>query len=104
MGNADYGIIQWDPLFATAKDAEPYDKREYGGQMRECAEACLALCNDIDAVNDFVVCLMSGVYTLQSYYEGDASEFDSGPYESIEIGYLLRKIRSAIVAETRRSS
>ena len=90
MGNADYGIIQWDPLFATAKDGEPYDKREYGGQMRECAEACLALCNDIDAVNDFVVCLMSGVYTLQSYYEGDASEFDSGPYESIE-NWILPK-------------
>ena len=52
--------------------------------MREYAEACLALCNDIDAVNDFLVCLMSAVYRLQSYYDGDASEFDSGPYQSVE--------------------
>lgn len=104
MGNADYGIIQWDSMFATAKDGEPYDKREYGGQMREYAEACLALCNDIDAVNDFLICLISALYRLQSYYDGDTSEFDSGPYQSVETGYFLRKTRSAIAAEIRRSS
>jgi len=68
-------MSEWDPLFATANGGSPYNKRQYGGAMRECAEACLSLCNDVDAINDFVVCLMSAVYTLQSFYEGDASEF-----------------------------
>jgi hypothetical protein len=53
--------------------------------MRESAEACLALCNDVDAVNDFVVCLMCAVYTLQSYYEGDDSESRPGLQESSKI-------------------
>ncbi len=69
-------ISDWDPLFVTAKNDAPYDKRDYEGQMRECAEACLALCNDVDAMNDLVVCLTSSAYALQSFYEGDASRTD----------------------------
>lgn len=70
-------MSDWDPLFATANDGNPYNKRQYGEAMRECAEACLSLCNDVDAINDFVVCLMSAVYALQSFYEGDSSELIS---------------------------
>lgn len=51
--------------------------------MRECTEACLALCNDVDAVNKFVVGLMSSAYALQSFYEGDASTFDVGLLEAL---------------------
>lgn len=61
-------MSDWDPLFSIS------NKREYGGAMRECAEACLALCNDVDSSNDFVVSLLSSVFALQSFYEGDASE------------------------------
>ena len=68
-------ISDWDPLFAGANGGNSSGKRQYGEAMRECAEACLALCNDVDAVNDFVVSLMSEVYCLQSFYEGDASKF-----------------------------
>lgn len=52
-------ISDWDPLFVTAKNDAPCNKRDYEGQMRECADACLALCNDVDAMNDLVVCLAS---------------------------------------------
>lgn len=69
-------MSDWDPLFATANNDNPYSKRDYGGKIRECAEACLALCNDVDAVNEFVVALMSSAYVLQSVYEDDASAFD----------------------------
>lgn len=74
-------MSEWDPLFATGNDDSPYNKRQYGGAMRECAEACLSLCNDVDAINDLVVSLMSAVYTLQSFYEGDASELDRAVQE-----------------------
>ena len=73
FGFSTMTIAEWDPLFTTARSSGPYHKREYGGQMRECAEACLALCNDVDAINDFVVCLTSSAYALQSFHEGDAS-------------------------------
>ena len=36
-------ISDWDRLFVTAKNDAHYYKN-YEGQMRECAEACLALC------------------------------------------------------------
>lgn len=60
-------MSDWEPLFATANNDNPYNKRDYGGKMKECAEACLALCNDVDAVNEFVVALMSSAFVLQSY-------------------------------------
>ena len=85
IGNADFKLTQWDTSFAIAQDGEPHNKRDYGGQMRESAEACLALCNDVDTVNDFVVCLMCAVYTLQSYYEGDDSKPRPDPQESSKI-------------------
>ena len=74
FGLSSMTISDWDPLFATANDGKGCSKRQYGEAMRECAEACLALCNDVDAINDFVVSLMSAVYCLQSFYEGDASK------------------------------
>lgn len=67
-------VADWDPLFATNKDGVEWSKRQSGENSRECAEACLALCNDIDSVNDFVIALMSAAYALQSFYEGDTSE------------------------------
>ena len=74
FGLAIMTYSDWDPLFASANESTPYTKRQYGSAMRECAEACLALCNDVDAVNDFVVSLMTTAYCLQSFYEGDASK------------------------------
>lgn len=67
-------VADWDPLFATNKDGDKWNKRQSGESSRECAEACLALCNDIDSVNDFVISLMSAAYALQSWYEGDTSQ------------------------------
>ena len=67
-------MLDWDPLFAATDNNNPYNRREYGAKMRECTEACLALCNDVDAVNEFVVTSMASAYVLQSVYEGDASK------------------------------
>ena len=73
FGLAVMTMSDWDPLFAS-EDGNPFGKREYGGAMRECAEACLALCNDVDSVNDYVVCLMAATFSLQSIQEGDTSK------------------------------
>ncbi len=67
-------VADWDPLFATDELGEEWNKRQSGEKSRECAEACLALCNDIDSLNDFVIALMSSAYALQSFYEGDTSK------------------------------
>lgn len=67
-------VAVWDPLFAAVGDGDECNKRQSGERSRECAEACLALCNDVDSVNDFVIVLMSDVYALQSFYEGDTSK------------------------------
>ena len=44
--------------------------------MRECAEACSTLCDDVDAVNDLFVYLTSSAYALQNFREGDDSMTD----------------------------
>ena len=67
-------IADGDPLFVANKDRAEWNKRQSAEQSRECAEACLALCNDTDSVNDFVIALMSGAFVLQSFDEGDASQ------------------------------
>ena len=67
-------VAAWDPLFATDKAGSEWNKRQSGENSRECAEACLALCNDVDSVNDFVIALMTAAYALQSFYEGDTSK------------------------------
>lgn len=67
-------VPAWDPLFATNKDGGEWNKRQHGERSRECADACLALCNNVDSVNDFVIALMSTAYILQSLYEGDTSK------------------------------
>ena len=78
FGLAIMTISDWDPLFTAANTRNSYSKRQYGGAMRECAEACLALCNDVDSLNDFVVSIMSAIYNFQSFYEGDASKSIAG--------------------------
>lgn len=87
-------ISDWDPLFANANDGNPYNKRQYGGAMQECAEACLSLCNDVDSMNDFVVCLMSRIYILQSLYEGDTSESTSRGHHQTKGSQLWRRYGS----------
>ena len=67
-------VPDWDPLFATNKNGDEWNKRQSGERSRECAEACLALCNDVDFINDFVIALMSTAYVLQSLHEGDTSK------------------------------
>ena len=63
-----------DPLSAPCRDGDEWNRRQSGEKLRECAEACLALCNDVDSINDFVITLMSTAYVLQSLYEGDTSK------------------------------
>ena len=75
-------IADWDPLFVASKDRAEWNKRQSAEQSRECAEACLALCNDTDSVNDFVIALMSAAFVLQSFHEGDASQ--SFPTHSLD--------------------
>ena len=82
FGIAIMSMSDWDPLFITAENANPYSKRQYAGEMRECAQACLALCNDVDSLNDLVVCLMSAIFSLQSFHDGDASKS-----QGIELGW-----------------
>ena len=76
LGFSAMTISEWDWFFVTAKNDAPNSKRDYERQMRECAEACSTLCNDIDAVNDLLVCLTSSAYALQSFREGDDSRTD----------------------------
>lgn len=99
-------MADWDPLFATACDGNPCNKRQYGEAMRECAEACLCLCNDVDAINDFVVSLMSAVYCLQSFYEGDASKLNFHGKQkawACQSKPLLTEIRFSTLEEVWRS-
>ena len=74
FGVSMMSVVDRDPLFISEKDGDKWNKRRYGEESRECAEACLALCNDADCVNDFVIALMSAAYCLQSVYEGDTSK------------------------------
>ena len=74
FGSSIMTMADWDPLFATVKDGVECNKRQSGEESRECAEACLALCNDVDTVNDFVIALMSAAHELQNLYEGDTSK------------------------------
>ena len=67
-------VADWDSLFVASKERANWNKRQSAEESRECAEACLALCNDTDSVNDFVIALMSAAFVLQSVYEGDASK------------------------------
>ena len=66
-------MSDWDPMFTDHRGTLA-DRNKYAGKMRECAEACLALCNDIDALNEWVIALMVNAYSLQSLHEGDASQ------------------------------
>ena len=72
FGLASMTLSDWNPLFSEASSY--CTKKQFGGKMRECAEACLALCNDVDTVNEFVISLMASAYSLQAYYEGDNSQ------------------------------
>ncbi|MCJ1405796.1 hypothetical protein MMC11_009026 [Xylographa trunciseda] len=49
------------------------DRRKYARKMNECAEACLILCDDSSAVNEYVIWLMHHIHMLTTYYSGDAS-------------------------------
>ena len=76
LGFSAMTISDWDSFFVTAKNDAPCNKRDYERQIRECAQACSTLCNDVDAMNDFFVCLTSSAYALQSFREGDDSRTD----------------------------
>ncbi len=96
-------VADWDPLFVSAKGREKWNKRRSGEESRECAEACLALCNDIESVNDLVIALMSNAFVLQSVYEGDTSKLYSRHAFEFTISSLvksLREVRPTIVEET----
>ena len=73
FGLAAVTMSDWDPMFQTHL-GRLSNKKEYGGKMRVYAEACLALCNDIDTPNEFVIALMKNAYSLQSFHEGDTSQ------------------------------
>ena len=60
----------------SAKNDAHYYKRNFERYIRECTEACLALCIYVDAMNDLVVYSISSAYALQNLYEGDASKTD----------------------------
>lgn len=59
-------VPDWDSLFATNKDGNESNRRQSGERSRECAEACLALCKDVDPINEFVIAVSSTAYVLQS--------------------------------------
>lgn len=100
-------VADWDPLFACNKDGDECNKRQPGENSRECAEACLALCNDVDSVNDFVIALMSAADALQSFYEGDTSKpSPKHPHASplSSPAQILMKTRPATLEKTWRLS
>lgn len=68
---------------STSTKIEPkIDWNKFTGQMVECAEACLLLCDNVDAVNDLVVSVMYQLTILESIHEGDSSEYLT-EYQSI---------------------
>ena len=79
FGLAAVTLSDWHPLFSKAllHDFQaPFlgDRKTYSEKMRQCAEGCLALCNDVDTVNEIVLSLMAVTYCLQSQNEGDTSQ------------------------------
>ena len=74
FGIAAMTLSDWDPIFTHHHGTPVNNKKKYCGKLRECAEACLAFCNDIDALNEWVIALMNNAYVLQSLYEGDSSQ------------------------------
>ena len=73
FGLAAMILSDWDPIFTNHRGTLA-NRKAYGGKMRECAEACLTLCNNIDALNEWVIALMVNAYTLQALQEGDTSQ------------------------------
>ena len=51
-------VADWDPLFGCHQDGDQWNGNKSGEELRECAEACLSLCNDVDSFNDFVIALI----------------------------------------------
>lgn len=74
FGLAAMTLSDWAPIFSNHHSTPTINKRNYCGKMRECAEACLAFCNDIDTLNEWVIALMNNAYVLQSLHEGDTSQ------------------------------
>ena len=70
-GSAAMSLPDDDPLFSSPGTMQ---RTEFAEKMREGAEACLALVNDIDSPNDFVVALMQTAYMMQSQTDGDSSK------------------------------
>ena len=64
-------LSDWDPMFPYDAADRKRDKRQYAHKMSECAEACLVLCDDSGASNEFTVWLTLHIHTLQIVYWGD---------------------------------
>jgi len=73
FGLAVMTMPDWDPLFYRTSTGRPSSKMQYGKKVGQYAEACLALCNDVDSLNDYVISLMYLAHLLQSFNEGDTS-------------------------------
>ena len=72
------------------------DRRKYAHKMSECTEACLILCDDSGAVNEFVIWLMHHIHTLNSYYSGDASVSPFAYQVQPDIGPRIRTIKLTV--------
>ena len=74
FGLAIMTLSDFDPIFSGNEDGKTRGRKEYAGELRILSEDCLALSDDIDATNEFVVSLMYYRFTLQSFYEGDTGQ------------------------------
>lgn len=68
-------LSDWNPLFTFDEEGHTGDRKSYARKMGECADACLILCEDDGAVNEFVVWLMFHNHVLNSFYNGDTSKW-----------------------------
>ena len=70
-GLAVMTLSDFDPIFSSNNNGRSCGRKRYAGDLRELAEECLALSDEIDASNEFIVSLMFYGVTLQVFYQGD---------------------------------
>ena len=51
-------LTDWDPLLLS-KSEQYNDRKKFASKMRECVEACLVLCDHVDAVNELGLWLLN---------------------------------------------
>ena len=92
-------LSDWDEKL-TAQPESSNDRKKFGFHMKQGAEACLVLCDHVDACNDLKVVLLHYTTVLQSYCgESGESWLMSSLFTCLLYkGYLLWRRHGSLVA------